>query len=228
MTEAEPGAVDQVAAEHGTGWGLMVGAGAVACFAIGFAVGVSGPVSIFSSDAQWGLLILLLGIPVAVVFGLIAVVSFLVGHFPRFSGSVFLASLVIMGGDVVGAGVGDTLNLAGWAQTPAPSFLIPDRHSANATVTVAMVGQRAFVATEPGPMGDGLSGQWCTSEPDSFGWRRDEWHDSVPGRAPSGDPAGTQPAGDVERGDHLVLRDLAGQLTVSGRASSSARVVCIR
>jgi hypothetical protein len=167
MTEAEPGAVDQVAAEHGTGWGLMAGAGAVACFAIGFAVGVSGPVSIVSSDAQWGLLIFLLGIPVAVVFGLIAVVSFLVGHFPRFSGSVFLASLVLMGGDIVGAGVGDTANLAGWAEAPAPSFLIPDRHSANATVTVALVGQRAFVATEPEPMGDGLRGQWCTSEPDN-------------------------------------------------------------
>jgi hypothetical protein len=167
MAGTDQVAEEDVAVQQGGGWGLAVLAGALACFAIGFIVGVSGPTSVISSEPQWGILIYLLGIAAGAFFGLIALVSFLLGRVPWISGSIFLAMVALMGGNMLGADVGDAADLAGWA--PGPTLPPgPAWQMANATVTVTLVGQRGFVSTDPGPMGDGRLGQWCTSEPDGL------------------------------------------------------------
>jgi len=168
MTEIDQPAGEDGAAQQGGRWGIAVGAVALVCVALGFAAGMTQAGSIYySSDPQWGFLIFLFGIPIGAFFGVVAVVIFLVGHVPRITGTIFLAILALMGGDMVAMVVRDSASRNAQAMEPLSSTS-PVWLSANATVTVALADQRGYVAVDPGPMGDGRFGQWCTSEPDSL------------------------------------------------------------
>jgi hypothetical protein len=158
----------------GRNWGVMTALAALLFGAGGFAIGVSGPAfgvavgaGIVAGPTQGGL-VLLLAFLVAGLTGLVSLGLYAVsGRGPRTLGSIFFASVALLGGGFVGIGVGNAAHLLGWAPGPASSA-IDSSHEAHATVTLALPGRTDFVPTKPAPSGDGSFGEWCSSEPGSF------------------------------------------------------------
>jgi hypothetical protein len=175
--------VDHRAVGPGSSWWFVTAVGVLIGGALGFVTGVSGPVfgvgigaGLVAGPTSGGIL-LVLAILTAAGSGLVALARTVFGHTGRTAGSIFCVSLALVGGTFVGAAVGNSADIAGWAPGPTPSprssnfpsfSPAPPTLEANATVTLALDEQAGFVATEPEPMGDGRFGQWCHSEPGGF------------------------------------------------------------
>jgi hypothetical protein len=152
---------------------------AIGALLAGIAIGASGPLFVVSiivtlvAGPTWGGLALLGAIVLGAVSTVVVIVALVLGHRPYLGVATVVGCAALIAGIYLGASLGASKGLGGWAvapATPRPAIVMPSfpRYlEAHADVTIQLDGASGFVATPATGGPEGTFGHSCRSGPDS-------------------------------------------------------------